>query len=331
MKKIYTTLVLLALAVISFSQPFYIYTAKRSGFWYTGGNWTIQLRTDGVKKNKVVIPKTFTILIDNNVNRMGLGDVEINVFGILIMAPNTTLNLSNNSSIQLLDGTLSGNAANQRIFIGGVLKYKGNIDGEKTEFSIADKTTGTAPDGFREFSILPVNLTSFYINKSGQNIQLTWSTDKEMNNSHFEVERSFNGINWEKIAIIFGAGNSSSTNNYSYNDKNISSPVVYYRLRQVDIDGRSAYSSIKTIRIGETISAVKIYGFEKTVVIDINSSIKSNIIVSVINNSGQVVSQKTYSNPSYKITLNLHHIPTGAYIVRVVDNKGVSEVKKVIL
>jgi hypothetical protein len=332
MKKFYTTLVLLAIAVMSFSQTYFTYTAKKSGYWYDNKNWNVGPRMDGVPKHKVVIPAAYTIMVDNNVNSMGLGDVEVFVSGQIALIANTTLILSNSSSIQLNGGFISGTAANQQILLGGVIKYKGDIDGIKTGNSIADNTTGVSPNGFRALGILPVNFTSFYISKSGQNIQLSWSTDKEINNSHFDVERSFNGLDWQKIAVVVSAGsNNSNNNNYSYNDKAISSPVVYYRLRQVDIDGRSVYSSIKTIRMGEAISAVRIYGFAKNVVIDLNTSVKSNLTVSIVNTSGQVISKQTFSNPSYKINLTIPVASTGAYFVQITDNKGWTEVKKVIL
>ncbi|MBC7827240.1 MAG: T9SS type A sorting domain-containing protein [Chitinophagaceae bacterium] len=331
MKKIYTTLCLLAIAAMSFSQTFYVYTAQNSGYWYNSGNWNIQLRTDGITKHKVLIPATFTIIVDNNVNSMGLGDVEVFVSGNFSLQSNTTLTLSNNSSIQLNNGFISGSAANQQILIGSTVKYKGDIDGNKTGYSLADNTTGSSPFGFRSFSLLPVNFTSFYISKTNQNIQLSWSTDKEIMSSHFDVERSFNGTQWEKISVIFSAGTSNNTNNYTYSDKNISNPVVYYRLRQVDLNGRSVYSSIKMIRMSETISTLKIYGFEKNVVIDLNTSVKSKIIVTVVSTNGQVINEQVYNNPSYKINLNLQNVASGAYFVRVTDNKGWLEVKKVIL
>ena len=330
MKKIYTTLVLLTLAVMSFSQPYYIYTAKKSGLWYDNTNWTIAPRVDGVSKHKVVIPSAYSISIDNNVNSMGLGDVEVFVSGTLVVLANTTLTLTNNSSIQLNGGFISGTANHQQILIGSVVKYAGDRDGLKTGNSIADNTTGVSPNGFRALSMLPVNFTSFYISKSGENIKLSWSTDKEINNSHFDVERSSNGLNWEKIAVVFGAGTTNNANNYSYNDKSITSPVVYYRLRQVDIDGRSMYSSIKTIRMGEAVSNVRIYGADKNVVIDLNTAAKNDLVVSVMNSNGQVITRQTYNNPSYKINLNLQNAFTGAYIVHVTDNKGWTEVKKVI-
>src|SRR5687767_12442990 len=115
MKKIYTTIVLLTIAVMSFSQTYYTYIAKRSGYWYDTNNWSIQVRGDGVEKHKVIIPAAFTIIVDNNVNSMGLGDVEVFVAGGINLVPNTTLNLTNNSSIQLNNGAISGNSANQQI------------------------------------------------------------------------------------------------------------------------------------------------------------------------------------------------------------------------
>ena len=329
MKKIYTTLFLLAITFMSFSQTYYVYTANQNGLWSQSGNWDSQLRTDGTNKNKYVIPEDKSIIIDNSVDGIALGDIEIFVAGNIDLT--ASFDLSNNSRIQLNNGTISGDANNIKIKIASVIKYKVNVDGVETGLSFADNTTGTSPDGFSAFSILPVNFTSFYISKSGQNIQLTWSTDKEIDNSHFDVERSFNGTLWERISTMLSAGIGNNTNNYTYNDKNISNPVVYYRLRQVDLNGRSVYSSIKMIRMSETIAPIKIYGFDKNVVIDFNTAVKSKVTVSVINNSGQIISQKSYTNPSYKINLNCSNIANGAYIIQVSDNKGWSEVKKLIL
>ena len=330
MKKIYSTLVLLTLAVMSFSQTYKTYTAKKSGYWSDNGSWNSVTRTDGVSKNKYVVPDAYTMIIDNSIDDASLGDVEIVVSGGLLFIGNSTLSLTNNSSLQLVNGLILGLLSGQQITIGGVVKYKGNADGFTAGNLIADKTTGVSPTGFKALTTLPVNFTSFYISKSGENIKLSWSTDKEISNSHFDVERSSNGLNWEKIAVVFGAGTTNNANNYSYNDKSITSPVVYYRLRQVDIDGRSMYSSIKTIRMGEAVSNVRIYGADKNVVIDLNTAAKNDLVVSVMNSNGQVITRQTYNNPSYKINLNLQNASTGAYIVHVTDNKGWTEVKKVI-
>jgi hypothetical protein len=331
MKKITTTLLLLIIAIVSYSQTFRVYTAVSSGLWTLPANWASELRTDGVKKNKVVIPKNISIVADNDVNDLDLGNVEIYIFGNLTLLQGTNLNLSNGSSITLSKGSITGSAANQKIKIGSDIKYKGNTDGILSGDFKTDNTTGSSPNGFISFSMLPVNFTSFYISKSGQDIQLSWSTDKEINNSHFDVERSFNGTDWQKVSVVDGAGTSNNVNNYSYHDKNVTGSVVYYRLRQVDIDGGSLYSSIKSIRMSEAVSAVRIYGSNKNVVIDLNTSIKNNLVVSVVNANGQVISKQAVSNPSYRININVHNASTGTYIVHVTDNKGWTEVKKVIL
>ena len=329
MKKFYSTLFLFAITLASFSQTYKIYTAKRSGLWSDNGNWNVITRVDGVAKNRYVVPNAYTMIVDNAINDAALGDVEIVVSGGLLFVGNSTLALTNNSSLQLNSGLILGLASDQVITIGGVVKYQGNKDYFKIGSLIADKTTGASPAGFKAFASLPVNFTSFYIGKSGQDVQLTWSTDKEINNSHFDVERSFNGTDWQKLSVIDGAGTSTNVNNYSYNDKNVSGSVVYYRLRQVDIDGGFVYSSIKSIRMSEAVSAVRIYGANKNVVIDLNTSIKNSLVITIINTGGQVISKQTVRNPSYRINVNMPNASNGTYIVHVTDSKGWTEVRKV--
>lgn len=331
MKQFYLTLGLLAVAVISFSQTFQVHTAKSSGPWTDPANWTTAVRTDGVSKNKVIIPKNITIVANNGVNSLGLGDVEIVLYGSITISAGTNLNLSDNSSIQVEGGSIIGDNANQKIKIGSDIKYKGNNDGIITGYFITDNTTGSSPSGFRVLAILPVNFTSFYVSKSAEKIQLTWSTDKEINHSHFDVERSLNGTDWQTIAVVKASQNGINTNNYSYHDKTLSSSVVYYRLRQVDSDGRFFFSSIKTIRLGDVVSPVRIFGSDKKVVVDLNREFKSAIMISVVGTSGQVIFKRTFINPSYRINLEITNSTTGAYIVQVSDNKGWSEVRKVIL
>src|SRR5688500_5697597 len=129
MKKFYTTVVLTIIALMSFSQSYFIYTAKASGLWYDVNNWSIQTRNDGVAKHRIVIPAAFTITADNSVNSLPLADVQVIVEGRVNLAPNTTLILSNNSSIELNNGFISGTTATQQVLIGGVAKYSGDLDG----------------------------------------------------------------------------------------------------------------------------------------------------------------------------------------------------------
>ncbi|MCS5491235.1 glycine-rich domain-containing protein, partial [Algoriphagus limi] len=79
---------------------------------------------------------------------------------------------------------------------------------------------------------------------------LTWATAKEWENSHFEIERSVNGIkNWEKIGEVAGAGYSMEPKEYKFTDEDLpgSGGVVYYRLKDVSFDQKSSYSNVQSI------------------------------------------------------------------------------------
>ena len=163
-------------------------------------------------------------------------------------------------------------------------------------------------------------------------MQLNWSTIQEINSHHFEIERSTNVRQWNKVAVIPGAGNSNSINTYSYTDNNISGEVVYYRIRQVDVNGHAQYSAVRTIRSTGTMAMVNIYPSAKqSITIDFNSDVKNNLRVRVVNQNGQVVAHQFYQQAAYRLTMNVNNAVAGVYVVQVSDNNGWSEVKKVIL
>jgi len=100
-------------------------------------------------------------------------------------------------------------------------------------------------------SIIPVELISFNYQVQGQEIVLTWATATELNNSGFDIERKLNNT-WERIGFVDGNGTTTETNHYSYSD-DISSltdiGTVYYRLKQIDLDGSYKYSDVIEVEI----------------------------------------------------------------------------------
>lgn len=95
---------------------------------------------------------------------------------------------------------------------------------------------------------LPVTLTSFDITFDNQkNIQINWVTASELNNDAFEVERSLNTSNWQLVATVKGAGNSTQIIHYTAFDRYPLSETSCYRLKQTDFDGTVTYSDIKSI------------------------------------------------------------------------------------
>jgi hypothetical protein len=94
-------------------------------------------------------------------------------------------------------------------------------------------------------SSLPIELVSFQGQNKSKYNNLTWVTATESRNDFFQIERSTDGINWNNIANIKGAGTVSTPSFYSFKDYTFINNVInYYRLKQVDFDKTSTYSNI---------------------------------------------------------------------------------------
>ena len=99
-------------------------------------------------------------------------------------------------------------------------------------------------------SPLPVELVAFTARaQGGTAVALAWSTASEKNSARFEVERSANGSAFTGIGKVAAAGNSSTPRRYSWTDESLPTQAIplYYRLRQVDTDGTSTYSPVRTV------------------------------------------------------------------------------------
>jgi subtilisin-like proprotein convertase family protein len=99
-------------------------------------------------------------------------------------------------------------------------------------------------------STLPVSWLDFTAKRNGErSVQVQWSTASEINNKEYQVERSRDGVSFELIGSIAAGNNATGTQQYIFNDMKPFSGVNYYRLKQVDKDGRYSYSSIAKVTI----------------------------------------------------------------------------------
>ena len=172
-------------------------------------------------------------------------------------------------------------------------------------------------------------------------VNLKWITWNETNNDHFEIERSFDEQDFQMVGIIFSAeGNSTASNSYSFSDnsKALSShQEVYYRLKQVDIDGNFTYSIVKLVRfntgISSNISLVYPNPYMDKIKMNFNSDKSSPAVVRMINSKGQIIVSQQYSvvqgNNNIQLT-NLSSQLPGLYIIDVVINGKVLCTQKVI-
>jgi hypothetical protein len=123
-----------------------------------------------------------------------------------------------------------------KIFFGG-----GNEGGSSTNYQA---TCWNGDGGF-----IPVELVSFISTVDGNDVTLNWVTATEINNSHFEVERSNDGVAYSNIASVQGYGTTTEIHNYSYKDLNLENGTYYYRLKQVNYDGSFEHLNVISAEI----------------------------------------------------------------------------------
>ncbi len=169
---------------------------------------------------------------------------------------------------------------------------------------------------------LPVTWLYFRGKTVSKDNLLDWATASEQNTKLYEVERSLNGTSFSRIGIVYAAGSSNQTNSYQYTDHNIdrlNSEYMFYRLKQVDIDGRFSYSNVVRLRYNEkntsnsivypnpTPGLVTILVGDNALVgtiaylYDINGRLLENIKISA---NSQQVNLSRYVNGVYYIKLN---------------------------
>ena len=192
--------------------------------------------------------------------------------------------------------------------------------------------TGAVPDSanianlayFNE-SVLPVSLVHFTAQRQNTDVLLNWQTSSEENNKGFEVYRSIDGINFSQIGFVSGAGNSSVLLNYSYTDETELSGKIYYRLKQIDIDGNGKYSPIVYVN-GSNDYAVSFYPNPVQTSITLQSSqiVKE---IDLVNTTGQII--KKWNNVSPNSQLDVSNIASGTYFLHFINNDFVQTQKLV--
>ncbi|MEO6135571.1 MAG: SBBP repeat-containing protein [Ginsengibacter sp.] len=176
---------------------------------------------------------------------------------------------------------------------------------------------------------LPVNFISFTGKLYGEANLLQWTTASETNNDHFEIEHSSNGISFNSIGEIKGFGNSNTQQHYSFADKQPKGGTNYYRLQQIDIDGKYSYSNIVTLKNTENNIAITIYPNPSNGNIAINlGRIYDNVNVVMMDANGKII-RKLSSSQSQIIKLKIDQ-PAGIYYVKVISDNEIIATQKII-
>ena len=183
---------------------------------------------------------------------------------------------------------------------------------------------------------LPVSLLSFSGYKDGFRNQLRWVTASELNNSGFEVQRSTDGQNYEPIGFVNSlavGGNSQTQLKYNFTDANPNGLKQYYRLKQMDIDGRSTLSNILLIQ-GDKPSAFEIASVYPNpsrgqVTVLLNAPDNKSVTIRLIDLGGRVLQTRQVNvlAGNNSIPFDISNLAKGQYLISV-GEKSVKVVKE---
>ncbi|MBU1720995.1 MAG: T9SS type A sorting domain-containing protein, partial [Bacteroidetes bacterium] len=237
----------------------------------------------------------------------------------LFVAPNTCdcdLNITDGNSPIVAAGTTSG-----------VPAY------------ILDDFFGTSRAGTHDIgavttsALLPIELLNFTAFATSEKIvQLWWITVSETNNDYFTIERSSDGISFQPIAYIRGAGNSNSREDYEAFDNSPLNGTGYYRLKQTDFNGKYTYSRIVEVTLEDGDFSVEVFPnpFSSSLFVDIKGSENISTEVQITNLSGVIVFSDTIHDSSTRLEIQgTENFPAGIYLVHV-QNEFMSRAFKVV-
>ena len=193
----------------------------------------------------------------------------------------------------------------------GDVSFRSNSDGSFTIFYLSTNNgigaTTSAPD------VLPVSLTAFTgVTRKGQ-VVLNWETAREANNNGFSVERSLDGKQFDAIGFVKAKSANNNGGNYEYIDNavSLSASTAYYRLKQLDLDGKSEYSKVIIVKSNES-TATRFYPTVTTgdLTVETGSDAPSAVKISDLN--GRTVLAKTITGTA---KVDVSTLNAGVYIL----------------
>ncbi len=173
---------------------------------------------------------------------------------------------------------------------------------------------------------LPIELLVFSAIPVEEQVNLSWSTASEKNNKCFSVERSVNGVDWEMMTVMNGAGNSNMLRNYNCVDPSPYGEISYYRLKQTDFNGDYSYSPIVAVELKKEIS-LKLYPNPAVSYIQIISDSKTTheSTVDFYNTAGHLVKQVKGATNS--LLIDVMDLEPGNYFAVIDSGAKVSRIQ----
>lgn len=167
--------------------------------------------------------------------------------------------------------------------------------------------------------ILPLQLISFNTVVNDKNeVVASWKTATELNNDHFELQRSVDGISWETVASVRGAGTSSTMKSYAAIDRFPITGNSFYRLAQYDLDGKFSVSKVNSVKVNGTSDRISVYPNPAVSRINIEGNAQSLSGMKIFDATGQNVTSRAnkMQNSSTQIQMDVSQLPSGVYFIK---------------
>lgn len=166
----------------------------------------------------------------------------------------------------------------------------------------------------RDICVLPVDFAGIKAIKTDNGVKIFWATASEKDNSHFEIERLING-DWVSIGQVAANGDSKDYIQYDFLDPTAPNQLVYYRIKQVDLDGKSSYSSVVSVDNISYFTQLRPNPADGATKLTIFSGEQVNSKVTVHDAMGRLVEELSIANnQEYEIGKNYN---TGVYIISI--------------
>jgi hypothetical protein len=169
----------------------------------------------------------------------------------------------------------------------------------------------------RARTALPVTLTNFDGKLIDDKVELNWSTATEINNRGFDIQRSFDSVNFSSIRFVTGSNNSTTGKSYSYTDLKLLPGTNYYRLKQTDKDGRDTYSKVLLFKSNKVKWAIYPNPTINSVSISFNLNSKTNVSAQLLSVDGKVLQTIDKGVVGGVHRLSLEPATKGTYLIRL--------------
>ena len=235
----------------------------------------------------------------------GTGTLTLNGGSDLLLSVTSTLVLTSTSSNPLK----TNQAANDPVITIG-----------STQFFESDFESIINAGGADANGVLPIELTSFTGRLKAGQVFLNWTTATELNNDYMAVEHSANGYSYQELGRVKGAGTTNEIQSYQFEHSNPVQGVNYYRLKQVDFNGRIHYHPVIVVSFDLEVEEPRVFPNPTVSALSIQFSenwINENVELALFDKTGRVLLQQKRVVNSSITTLHLDDIPKGFYFIRL--------------